>query len=57
MNRTELVTATFTEDELVEILEIARIAMRRIPWEIGDKLDLRDDYLYELEEKITEALS
>lgn len=45
----------FTEEERVEILEIARLGLGMVFNEIADEMDLSDDYLTELREKMYEA--
>jgi len=45
----------FTKTEQTEILEIARMGLAMVFTEIAEELDLTDDYLTSLREKIYQA--
>ena len=47
----------FTEEQQIEILEIARLGLGMVFTEIAEELDLDDDYLAELREKIQDSLA
>lgn len=47
----------FTKEEQVEILEIARLGLGMVFTEIAEELDLSEEYLTELREKVQDILA
>jgi hypothetical protein len=50
-----MIMKDFSQREQVEILEIARVALAMVFTEIAEELDLSDDYLVELRDRIITA--
>lgn len=50
-----MIMKDFNQREQVEILEIARLGLAMVSDEIADELDISDDYLVELRDRIIAA--